>query len=160
MAVIEGYAVGGGLELALACDVRIATSSARFGLVELGIGSIASWGGIQRLVRAVGPSRARALMYTARVIDAAEALAIGLVADVFPDDELEIRFAQWCENLTKLPPLALAATKEAVLRSIERPIRENLVRDAESFARLSMSGGFEEGVAAFLEKRTPEYRGR
>ena len=157
IARIEGICVGGGQELALACDFRIAGEGARFGQVEVNIGSIASWGGTQRLARTVGQPKAKELALLGEQFPASEALAIGLVHRVVPDGRLDEEIRSWCARLSAKPASALAATKLSIHRALDGTLRENLDRDAEVFADLALGTDLREGVAAFLEKRPPRW---
>lgn len=157
IARIEGVCVGGGQELALACDFRLAAASARFGQVEVAIGSIASWGGTQRLARTVGPAKAKELALLGELFPAEEALRLGLVHRVLRDASLDGEVADWCRRLIARPASALAATKLSIGRALDATLKEGLDRDAEVFAGLALGHDLREGVAAFLEKRPPGF---
>jgi enoyl-CoA hydratase len=151
VAAIQGYCVGGGLELAMSCDIRLATPEARFGQVELAIGSIAAWGGIRRLPRLVGAAVAKDLVFSARHIDAAEAVARGLISDVVDGDLLKAA-EQRTEHLLSAPRLALAASKRALDHWVDVPLAAGLEDDRETFARLMEGEEFQGGVRRFLAR--------
>ncbi len=155
VAAVRGYCVGGGLELAMACDLRIAAPDARFGQVELGIGSIAAWGGIRRLPRLVGVAAAKDLVFSARHVDAEEARARGLVDDVVESadtGDLVRAVEQRTEHLRSAPRLALAASKRALDHWADVPLAAGLQDDRETFARLVDGEEFRDGVARFLAR--------
>lgn len=158
IAAINGYALGGGLELAMACDVRVAAEGARFGQPEIILGSIPGWGGTQRLPLLVGLGRARELILSGRIIDAAEAERIGLVSRVVPAAELAAAARELADRLAGLAPLALAAAKEAI-RAVEGDLAAGLRRERELVARTFATEDQREGTRAFLEKRAPVFRG-
>jgi enoyl-CoA hydratase len=156
IAAVNGFALGGGCELALACDVRYASAAARLGQPEVTIGIIPGWGGTQRLPRAVGIGRAKELIMTGRLVDAEEALRIGLVNAVFPPEELLVKSLELARELAAKSPLVLAAAKQAM----NRTLYGDLGAEAEAFAGLFGSDDQREGMAAFIEKRPPEFTGR
>ncbi len=160
IAAINGYALGGGCELALACDLRLASSNARIGQPEIDLGILPGWGGSVRLARTTTLGFAKALIFTGRPVDAAEALEHGLVNAVFEPGELRERTLELCRGLEAKSPLALAYAKEAVNLSLQGPHRSNLESEARLFAMLFGSEDQQEGMAAFVEKRPPEFRGR
>jgi enoyl-CoA hydratase len=160
IASINGYALGGGCELALACDLRLASSNARIGQPEIDLGVLPGWGGSVRLARTTNLGFAKALIFTGRPVDAAEALAHGLVNAVYEPDELREKTLELCRGLEAKSPLALAYAKEAVNLSLQGPHRTNLEAEARLFALLFGSEDQKEGMAAFVEKRPPEFRGR
>lgn len=151
VAAIQGYCVGGGLELAMSCDLRLSRPKARFGQVELGIGSIAAWGGIRRLPRLVGVAKAKDLVFSARHIDASEALACGLVNDVVEGDVVSAAEKR-TEHLLSAPRLALAASKRALDHWVDVPLAAGLEDDRETFARLVAGEEFQGGVERFLAR--------
>jgi enoyl-CoA hydratase/carnithine racemase len=158
VAAIEGYALGGGCELALACDLRIASPRSQLGLSEIKLGIIPGAGGTQRLPRLVGRSRARDLIYSGRIVPAEEALAIGLVDRLEPDPyaaafEQAARFARG-------PTRALAAAKEALNAADLGDLRKGLGVERDVFVGLFDSLDQREGMQAFLEKRDPSFEGR
>ena len=156
IAAINGFALGGGCELALACDIRYASSAAKLGQPEVSIGIIPGWGGTQRLPRVVGIGLAKELIMTGRLVGADEALGIGLVNAVFPPDELMPKALELAGALAAKSPLVLAAAKEAMSRTFHG----DLDAEAQAFAQLFGSEDQKEGMAAFIEKRAPEFKGR
>ncbi|PLS78175.1 MAG: enoyl-CoA hydratase [Chloroflexi bacterium] len=160
IAAINGFALGGGLELALACDIRIASDTAQLGLPEVSLGIIPGWGGTQRLPRLVGPGMAKLLMMTGERIDAAEALRIGLVERVVPQAELSNAVRQLAATLASLPPISIAAIKQAVNRGLNMALDDANMYEAGLFAELTATEDAKEGTRAFVEKRKPEWRGR
>jgi enoyl-CoA hydratase len=160
IASINGYALGGGCELALACDLRLASSNARIGQPEIDLGVLPGWGGSVRLARTTTLGFAKAMIFTGRPVDAAEALANGLVNAVYEPEELREKTLELCRGLEAKSPLALAYAKEAVNLSLQGPHRTNLESEARLFALLFGSEDQKEGMAAFVEKRPPEFRGR
>ena len=152
VAAIQGYCVGGGLELAMSCDIRLATPDARFGQVELGIGSIAAWGGIRRLPRLVGVAAAKDLVFSARHVDVVQARAWGLVNEVVDSADLVNAAEQRTEHLLAAPRLALAASKRALDHWADVPLAAGLEDDRETFARFMEGDEFQKGVARFLAR--------
>lgn len=159
IAAINGYALGGGCELALACTLRIAADSARFGQPEINLGIIPGLGGTQRLTRLVGKGNAMELILTGDLIDAQEALRIGLVNKVVPAAQLMEEARALGQKLASKPPLALKAAKDAVDYGADMGLAAALEFENRLFAILSGSADAKEGVSAFLEKRKPEWRG-
>jgi enoyl-CoA hydratase len=160
IASINGYALGGGLELALACDLRVAASTAKLGQPEINLGILPGWGGSIRLARATTLGFAKALIYTGRSIDAAEALEHGLVNVVWEPAELASKTRELAEGLAAKSAIALAYAKEAVNLALQGDHRANLEVEARLFAMMFSSEDQREGMAAFVEKREPEFRGR
>lgn len=160
IACVNGFALGGGCELALACTLRIASENARIGQPEVKLGIIPGYGGTQRLPRLVGPSAALKLILTGEIIDAAEALRIGLVDEVVPAAELLSRARTIALKITAHAPLAVAASIEAVHRGADLPLDQALALEARIFGRLSNSADKHEGTKAFLEKRPPNFSGK
>lgn len=160
IAAINGFALGGGLELALACDVRIASDSAQLGLPEVTLGIIPGWGGTQRLPRLVGPGMAKLLMMTGERVDAAEALRIGIVERVLPHAELIDQAKQIAHKMASLPPLSIAAIKQAVNRGLNMALDDANLYEASLFAELTATEDAKEGTRAFVEKRKAEWKGR
>jgi enoyl-CoA hydratase len=158
IAAINGFALGGGCELALACDLRYASAGAKLGQPEINLGIIPGWGGTQRLARVCGLGFAKEILLTGRVVDAEEALARGLVNGVH-DPVLE-QALEVARLLASKSPLALAAAKRALNRVLQGDHVENLGREAEEFGGLFDSEDAKEGLAAFAEKRTPHFTGR
>jgi enoyl-CoA hydratase len=160
IAMINGFALGGGCELALACDLRIAAEGARLGQPEINLGIIPGGGGTQRLPRVVGAGQAMRLILTGELIDAAEALRIGLVDMVYPAAELRERVLELARTMARRSPVALAMAKAAVRAAAEMPMAAGLAYEKELFVTCFASDDRTEGVAAFLEKREPRFRGR
>jgi len=160
VAAVGGVAVGGGLELALACDLIVAAEEARFGQPEINLGLIPGFGGTQRLVRRVGLSRTRELVYLGQVIPAAEAARIGLVSRVVPAAHVMAEAMRLATELAGKAPLALAAAKRATQQAVETGLAEGCVYEAEAFGVVFASEDRVEGLRAFLEKRPPTWRGR
>jgi enoyl-CoA hydratase len=156
IAAVNGFALGGGCELALACDVRYASATARLGQPEVSIGIIPGWGGTQRLPRVVGIGVAKELILSGRLVDAEEALRIGLVNAVFPPEELMEKTLELARTLAAKSPLVLAAIKQTTARTFHA----DLGAEAEAFATLFGSDDQAEGMRAFIEKREPRFTGR
>ena len=159
VAAINGFALGGGCELALACDLRYAASSAKLGQPEINLGIIPGWGGTQRLARVAGLGLAKDLILTGRVVGADEALRAGLVNGVYEPGELMQRTLDTARLLASKGPIALAAAKEAVNLALGGRHEENLVAEASHFGELFASEDAKEGLAAFAEKRDPKFTG-
>jgi enoyl-CoA hydratase/carnithine racemase len=160
IAAINGPAMGGGLELALACDIRIAANGARFGLPEVRIGSLAGSGGISRLSRAVPAGLAARMVLTGDPIDSEEARASGLVSDVVPVDELATYAATLAARIAANAPLSVRAAKESLRAAHELPISAGLAQDRLLWAQLSTSADRAEGRQAFRDGRPPRFTGR
>jgi enoyl-CoA hydratase/carnithine racemase len=159
IAAINGFALGGGLELALACDFRFAAQDARLGLPEIKLGIIPGSGGTQRLPRLVSLAKARDLIYTGRQVDAVEALDIGVVDRVAPADEVYRVALDQARTFATGPSLAFEAAKRA-LAAANRPLEEGLRVEREAFVALFATRDQEEGMRAFLDKREPRFEGR
>lgn len=160
IAAINGFCLGGGCELAMACDIRIASDTARLGQPEVNLGIIPGGGGTQRLPRLVGLGNAFKLLYTGDLIDAAEALRMGLVDEVVPAAELMPRVRALAEKIASKSPVALELIKEAVRASVRTSLDEGLRHETTFFGLVFSSEDKEEGVRAFLEKRPPTFKGR
>ena len=160
IAAVNGFALGGGCELALACDIRYASENAKFGQPEINLSVIPGWGGTQRLARAVGAGLAKDMILTGRTIDAAEALRIGLVSAVYPAAELLDRVLETAAGLAKKSPVALSAAKDAANRALQGDLGAGLSYEAILFAALFATEDQLEGMRAFAEKREPDFKGR
>ena len=160
IAAIRGSALGGGLELALACDFRYLAEDARVGLPEIRLGIFPGAGGTQRLPRLVGLAKARDLIYTGRHLRAEEALAIGLADRVVPTGDLAAAALEAAASLAKGATMAIGAAKRAINMGLGRPIEEGLAAEAEGFAGCLITEDAGEGLAAFLEKRESRFAGR
>jgi enoyl-CoA hydratase len=160
IAAVSGLALGGGCELAMCCDLRIAAEGARFGQPEIKIGVIPGAGGTQRLPRLVGLGRAKEMLFLGNPIEAAEALRIGLVNRVVPFASLLDEARKIALEMLKLPPLALRMTKWVVNEGINTDLRTALGLEARCFEFLFSTADQKEGMKAFLEKRKPEFRGK
>jgi enoyl-CoA hydratase len=160
IAAVNGIAVGGGCELALACDIRYAADNASFGQPEINLGVIPGWGGTQRLARAVGAGLAKDLILTGRTIDAAEAFRIGLVSAVHPHEELLDRVLETAASLARKSPVALSAAKDAANRALQGDLGAGLAYEAILFSALFATEDQKEGMMAFSEKREPGFKGR
>jgi len=159
IAAIEGNALGGGLELALCCDLRIASSGARLGLPEVRLAVTPGSGGTQRLPRIVGPARAKELILTGRIIDATEAERIGLVHEVVSPGEARARAGAIAEEIAARGPLAVRETKRLVDAAFDLGLDAGLAAELEASIRIFASDDLAEGARAFFDKRDPIYRG-
>jgi 2-oxoglutaroyl-CoA hydrolase len=159
IAALHGYCFGVGLELALACDFRIAADDLQLAFPEVTIGMIPGSGGTQRLARLVGLGRAKDIVMRGRRVLASEALALGLVTEVVPSAELADAVARVVDGLARLSPLALAMAKRVLNQSYEGPLAQGLELEGLAYGLLQQTHDFREGVEAFTEKRTPEFRG-
>jgi enoyl-CoA hydratase len=160
IAAVNGFALGGGCELALACDLRYAAKTAKLGQPEINLGIIPGWGGTQRLAGTTTLGYAKELIFTGRIVDAAEAERHGLVNDVFEPDELLPKTMEVASLLASKSPVALAAAKAACNRALQGGHDSNLDEEAKSFGELFASEDAKEGMTAFVEKREPVFRGR
>ena len=160
LAAVNGYALGGGLELAMAATVRFAAESARFGQPEVKLGLTPGYGGTQRLPRLVGRGRAMELLLSTEPITAAEAYRIGLVNAVVPQAELLAASRAWLEKVLRHAPLAISLVMEAVDAGLNCGLEEGLRMEAAVFGLLAATEDFREGTRAFLEKRGPEFAGK
>lgn len=160
IAMINGYCLGGGCELALACDLRIASETASFGQPEINLGIIPGGGGTQRLTRLVGEGRAMEMILTGEMIDARTAFDIGLVNHVLPPGELVAKTMEIANRIADKSPIALSLAKEAVKLASRSTLDEGLRREVDLFALCFSTEDKDEGVGAFLEKRKPAWKGR
>jgi enoyl-CoA hydratase len=160
IAAVNGYALGGGCELALACHLRLASESARFGLPEVKLGICPGYGGTQRLARLIGKGRALQLILTAEMIDAAEAYRIGLVNRVVPAAELSGAAEGMLRQMLAQGPIAVMLAIDAVNRGLESTLDEGLQIEASHFGLLAATEDMREGMRAFLEKRQAAFQGR
>ena len=160
IAAINGFCLGGGCELAMACDIRLAGDNAKLGQPEINLGIIPGGGGTQRLPRLVGLGNAFRLLYTGDLIDAAEALRIGLVDQVVPAAELMTQARALAEKIAGKSPVALSLMKEALRASVRSALDDGLRQEITLFGLAFSSEDKKEGVAAFLAKRNPEFTGR
>lgn len=160
IAMINGFCLGGGCELALACDIRLAGEKARFGQPEINLGIIPGGGGTQRLTRLIGEGRAMQMILSGEMIDAQTALRFGLVNEVHPVDQLEARTMELAARIAEKSPVALAMAKTAVKNAARMTLREGLDSEIDLFALCFSTEDKEEGVRAFIEKRKPEFSGR
>ena len=160
IAMINGFCLGGGNELALACDIRIGSEKARFSQPEINLGIMPGGGGTQRLARLIGEGRAMELCLLGDMIDAETAYKFGLLNRVFPIDQLEEETMKIAEMIAEKAPIALQLTKEAVKFASRSNLDEGLRREVDLFAICFSTEDKQEGVAAFLEKRKPEFKGR
>ncbi|OGO43233.1 MAG: hypothetical protein A2137_05140 [Chloroflexi bacterium RBG_16_58_8] len=160
IAGINGDALGGGLELALACDIRIASHQAHFGLPQVARGRLPADGGTQRLPRIVGRGKALEMLLTGDPISADEALAIGLVNKIVPSGELAGEVEKLAQAIAAKGPIALRYLKEAVLKGLDMTLEQGLRLEADLYFLLHTTADRTEGIKAFLEKRPPKYRGK
>jgi enoyl-CoA hydratase len=160
IAAVNGYALGGGCEMALACDVRLASENAEFGQPEINLGIIPGWGASQRLARATNIGYAKELILTGRRVDAAEALERGLVQHVYPPDELMTAAWKMAAEMASKSPVALYYAKEATNRSLHGDIGGNLVHEADLYSLMFSTDDAREGLSAFVEKRQASFVGK
>ncbi|HKO58156.1 MAG TPA: enoyl-CoA hydratase-related protein [Thermoanaerobaculia bacterium] len=160
IAAINGFALGGGCELALACHIRIASEKAQLGLPEVTLGIIPGYGGTQRMARLLGKGKALELILTGDRIGAAEALAVGLVNRVVPADQLMTTAEEMARKIASRGPLAVRAAIEAVMSGSEMPLEEGQLLEATLFGLLASTDDMREGMQAFLEKRAANFQGK
>jgi enoyl-CoA hydratase len=160
IAMINGFCLGGGCELAMSCDIRVASEKARFGQPEIKLGLIPGGGGTQRLPRLVGTGNALRLILTGDMIDAAEAKAIGLVDLVVAPEELRTKTLELAQKIAGMSPLTVKVAKEAVRASEKMSIEEGITYERDLFCLCFSTADKEEGVKAFLEKRPAQWQGR
>lgn len=160
VAAVNGFALGGGCELALSCDYIYASENAKFGLPEVTLGLIPGFGGTVRLAKVIGPNRARELTYTGEMLDASEALRVGLVNKVLPQAQLlETLVASLSKMTAKVSPLAVSHAKKTVLPAFDLSIDQAMTLEAQNFAGLFGSNDTKEGTTAFVEKRKAVFNG-
>ena len=157
IAAVNGFALGGGTEVLLACDIAYASTNARLGQPEVKLGIIPGFGGTQRLPRLVGPMMARELIYTGRIINPQEALRIGLVSKVLPPDQLMPAVRKLVDEIIAVGPLAVAAAKKLILDGADVPLPEANEMEMAAFANLFETNDRKEGMGAFLEKRPARF---
>jgi enoyl-CoA hydratase len=160
IAAINGFALGGGCELALSCDVRIAAENAKLGQPEVNYGIIPGAGGTQRLPRIVGVGQAKELIFSGDIIDAQEAFRMGLVNRVVPGNKLRDEVQLLVEKISAKGPIALRLAKEAINLAMELPLSEGLKREMEFFSQTCGTEDKNEGARAFFEKRSPQFKGK
>jgi enoyl-CoA hydratase/3-hydroxyacyl-CoA dehydrogenase len=159
IAAINGYAYGGGCEIALACDFRLATKRAKIGLTEVNLGLIPAWGGTQRMPRTIGMAKAREAIMFGKQFTADEALEIGLVDRVFPDASFEKEVRGFARALAEQAPIAVKLIKQCLNYGTQVPLEIGLAYEAQAFAKTFTTKDIFEGITAFLQKRKPNYKG-
>jgi enoyl-CoA hydratase len=160
IAAVRGWALGGGMELVMACDLVIAGDDAKFGQPEIKIGVMPGAGGTQRLTKTVGKVRAMELVLTGRTMDADEALNMGLVNEVVPTERTVERAVEVAQVIAQMPPVAVRLAKESVLTALDMPLHYGLMHERRLFALLFGTEDQKEGMAAFFNKRAPQFKGR
>jgi enoyl-CoA hydratase/carnithine racemase len=160
VAAVHGYCLGGGFELALACDFRVVEESTRLGFPEVELGILASSGGVHRVVRLAGPARAKELLLLAPRLDATEALERGLVTEVVPDGQALERALEFAEKLAALPPVAVRMIKRTIALVADAPHDSATLIERLAYAMLAQTKDADEAAAAFVEKREPRFTGR
>jgi enoyl-CoA hydratase len=159
IAAVNGFALGGGCELALACHIRIASENAKFGQPEVNLGIIPGYGGTQRLMRILGRTLATDLILTSRMMDAREALEQGLIARITTSADLLPTAKEMSSSIASKAPLAISAALECIVEGIDETIEEGLGREADRFGILTTTADFHEGTSAFLSKRKANFKG-
>jgi enoyl-CoA hydratase/carnithine racemase len=160
IAAVRGYALGAGLQLALACDMRVVARGTKLGLLEFNYGIMPDLGGTQRLPRLVGPGKAKEMVFTAAKLDADEAFRIGLAEQLVDDADLDATAGALASRIAAQPPLAVQGAKRAINAATEVPVHEGLRIEAEGQSRCLGSEDMREAIAAFVEGREPDYQGR
>lgn len=160
IAVVNGYALGGGCEMAMACDLILAGEKAKFGQPETGLGITPGFSGTQRLLRRVGVSKAKELIYTGRMIDAAEALALGLADQVYPDDQLQEEALAMAQKIAGNAPAAVRYAKCAINEGAQTDIDQAIAIESKWFSKCFATEDQKEGMQAFLEKRKAEFHNK
>lgn len=157
IAAINGWALGGGCEIALACDIRIASERAQIGQTEVRVGIMPGYGGNVRLMRLIGPGRAKEMIYTGKVVHAEEAEKIGLINRVVPYERLMEEAVTLARQIAK-GPASIHLAKQSMFQASQHSFREALIKDSEIYGEVYKTQDFKEGVTAFLEKRKPVFR--
>ncbi|MEK7775398.1 MAG: enoyl-CoA hydratase-related protein [Candidatus Zixiibacteriota bacterium] len=160
IAAVNGFALGGGCELAMACDIRLASEKAKFGQPEVNLGVIPGYGGTQRLSRLVGVGKAMQLILTGEIINAQEAHRIGLVDEIYPHELLQAKAIEMAELIASKGPLAVASAKECLNRGLEMTLPVGCVLEKANFGQICGTQDKNEGTKAFLEKRKAEFKGK
>ncbi len=160
IAAVSGFALGGGMELALACDFIFATPESKFGQPEVKLGVTPGFGGTQRLARLVGRNKAKDLIFSGRIIDTEEAVKIGLVDRVVHADELLSTALGYLDDVARMGPMAVAEAKRVINDGTDLPLKEGLEMEKEAFCGLFDSADQKEGMQAFLTKRAPDFKGK
>jgi len=160
IAAVNGFALGGGCELAMACDIRIASDKAKFGQPEVNLGLIPGYGGTQRLARLVGRGKAKQLIFSGDIIDAAEAHRIGLADEVYPAEELMNKALELAKKIASKAPVAVSRAKECINRGLDINLSAGCDFEKISFGTIYGTSDCKEGLAAFIEKRKPEFKGK
>jgi enoyl-CoA hydratase len=160
IAAINGYALGGGLEVSMACDFRIASETARVGQTEINMGLIPGWGGTQRLTRLIGMTKAKELIFTGRIIDAKAAEQLGMLNMVVPPNDFRGAVRQFALDLAQKAPVALQVAKALMNKGAEISLDAALALEREGFSVVSSTEDLQEGVTAFTEKRKPKFKGK
>jgi enoyl-CoA hydratase/carnithine racemase len=160
IAALNGYALGGGLEVAMSCDLRIASENSRMGQTEINIGLIPGWGGTQRLTRLVGPTKAKEMVFTGKMIDAKTAEQLGLINIVVPADKFRETVHAFALDLAQKAPVALRIAKALINKGAEIGIDSALALEREGFGVVASTEDLQEGVTAFTEKRKPTFKGK
>jgi len=160
IAAINGYALGGGLEVAMACDIRIASENARMGQTEINIGLIPGWGGTQRLTRLIGKTKAKELIFTGKIVDAKTAEQLGIVNMVVPTEKFRETVQQFAAELASKAPVALKVAKALINKGSEISLDAAIALEREGFGVVASTEDLQEGVSAFIEKRKPTFKGK
>jgi len=160
IAALNGYALGGGLEVAMSCDIRIASENARVGQTEINIGLIPGWGGTQRLTRLIGRTKAKELVFTGRMIDAKTAEQLGIVNMVVPPDKFKETVRQFATELASKAPAAIRVAKALINKGADISLDSALALEREGFGVVASTEDLKEGVSAFTEKRKPIFKGK
>lgn len=159
IATIDGYALGGGLELALACDFRVATKKSLFGFPEVKLGMIPGYGGTQRLARLIGPGKAKQFIFSGEMFNGEQASGVGLIEELVDEDPLSVA-KKWAGNISLRAPLAVQAAKRAINQGLDMELVEGLALEASLFGGLCETEDKQEGVQAFLERRESNFIGK